>query len=281
MAFDTLSDRLRLVANASLALCRTNFGSNGLQLEKEIDAAIGWKPTFYMRHRPLLVAVEVNDLIFPELLKIAAHDIEHFDYPIAIYQACSLDVYQADRGLKRVTDLRDHGFGLITVADNGAAQIQVRAGPLGQFIPNGKCEHELRTLTPSLKVRFRAAHATYETDVGQGLQAAGQIIEALIKCIAVQAEAAGLVNQNTSNRDAADIIDRLWDARPFHPHRAVLGGLRSFVRTYRNTASHPARTPQEAIEKIRNCKAGFLEALRLARELRAIIQALGYRVIIH
>src|ERR1035437_4302240 len=108
MAFETLSDRLRLVADASLTLCRNNFGANGLRREVEIDTTIGWKPTFYMRpNRALLVAVEVNDLLFPQILKIAAHDIEHYDYPIAVYQACSLDVYQDDRGLKRVNDLRE------------------------------------------------------------------------------------------------------------------------------------------------------------------------------
>jgi hypothetical protein len=231
--------------------------------------------------RALLVAVEVNDLLFPQVLKIAAHDIEHYDYPVAVYQACSLDVYQNDRGLKRVNDLREHGFGIITVDDAGGAQIHVRAGPLGQFIPVGKLDLEMRTLPPTLKVRIRNAHATYETDIGQGLQAAGQIIEALIRCICRQAEAANLVAQNTSNRDAAIVIDALWDAQPFHRHRAALGAARSFVRTYRNTASHPARTPQESAEKIRICKAGFFEALRVARELRAVIQALNNRVIIH
>jgi hypothetical protein len=130
-------------------------------------------------------------------------------------------------------------------------------------------------------VVFRAAHATYETDVGQGLQAAGQIIEAIIKCIAVQAEAAGAVPPNTSNLDTAQIIDALYAAGPFHNYRAALGGARNFVRTYRNIASHPAINPQAAANKIRSCKAGFFEALRLARELRAVIQALGYRTIIH
>ena len=35
-----------------------------------------WQPTFHMcPNRALIVAVEVADVIFPEILKIAAHDI--------------------------------------------------------------------------------------------------------------------------------------------------------------------------------------------------------------
>jgi hypothetical protein len=177
--------------------------------------------------------------------------------------------------------LREHGFGIITVDDRGSAQIQIRCGPLGQYIPPDKLDREMQTLTPRLKVSFRAAYATYEADVGQGLQAAGQIVEALVKCIGIQAEAAQTVAANISNRDTAVIIDALYAAGPFHNHRAALGGARNFARTYRNIASHPARTPAEAAEKIRGCKAGFFEALRLTRELRAVIQHLGYRVIVH
>ncbi len=43
----------------------------------------------------------------------------------------------------------------------------------------------------------------------------------------------------------------------------ALGGARSFARTYKNIASHPAATPQQAAEKLRLRKAGFLEALRI------------------
>ena len=36
------------------------------------------------------------DVIFPEILKIAAHDIERFNASISVYQACALDIYLAD-----------------------------------------------------------------------------------------------------------------------------------------------------------------------------------------
>jgi hypothetical protein len=281
MAFETLSDRLRLVAEASLSLCRNNFGANSLHREAPIHSKIGWNPTFYMKaNRILLVAVEVNDYLFPQILKIAAHDIERYDFPIAVYQACSLDIFQKDKDFTRVNDLRKNGFGIITVDGAGTAYIQSRAGPLGQFISPEHLEKELHSLTPRLKVNFRAAQATYEADIGQGLQAAGQIIEALVKSICEQAVKNGLVPTSTLKDATADIIDALYASSTFGPYRAVLGGARSFVKAYRNTASHPAATPKHVAEKIRKCKAGFFEALRLAQELRTTIQRLGYHVTI-
>jgi hypothetical protein len=205
-----------------------------------------------------------------------------------VYQACSLDVYQKDPRMARVHLLRDNGFGVITVDDNGQTTIQIPAQPLAQHIPlegpvgSLSLDQKLSGLNSALKVKFRAAHSTYQTSVGQGLQEAGQIIEALINCICAQAEAALVVPVGTTARiSTANKIDEMYNTAAFQSHRAALGAARSFVKDFRNIASHPAKGPQQAADKIRNCKAGFFEALRIAGELRAVIQSLGYRVVIH
>jgi hypothetical protein len=281
MPFDTLSDRLKTVAHGSLGKCREEWGSNGLKTELPIDNAIGWTPTFYLKpNRASIAAIEVNDVIFPEILKIAAHDIEHYDVPIAIYQACSLDVFQGDARLAKVNSLRAHGFGLITVDDSRDTIIQFRAPPLAQHISPERLNAELTGFSSRLKVKFRGAYSTYQTNIVQGLQEAAQIIEALVNCLASQAEAAGKIPAGTSRRDAADIIDTLYATPMFNNYRAALGGARSFFRAYRNPPSHPARTPKEVVEKIRKCKTGLIEAIRMAGELRSLIQKVGYRVII-
>ena len=198
MAFDTLSDRLNLVANSTLTLCRQQWGAQGLRKEEEIASSIGWRPTFYMRpSKALIVAVEVSDVIYPELLKIAAHDIEHYDFPIAVYQACSLDIYQRDPNMTKANMLRDHGFGCITVDGTGSPTIQWRAPPIAQNIIRSRVDADLKSLTPKLKVGFRTAYATYQTNVGQGLQEAGQIVEALIDSITEQAISAAVVPPRT------------------------------------------------------------------------------------
>lgn len=279
MPFDTLSDRLKIVAKGGLAKCRLEWGRNGLKTEGPIADAIGWTPTFYLSpNRALIVAVEVSDVIFPEILKIAAHDVEQYDMPIAIYQACSLDVYQKDAKMAKVNLLRNHGFGLITVDDGGDAVIQFRAAPYAQHISPERFDAGIADLKQRLKIRFRGAYSTYQTNVLQGLQEAAQVIEALVICLAAQAQRAGKAPPNTSKKDAAEIIDVLYVTPMFQPYRATLGGARSFFREYRNPPSHPPRTPSEAAATLRKCKAGLFEALRMASELQRVIQNAGYRV---
>jgi hypothetical protein len=277
MPFDTLSERLRLVAERSLALCRTEWGGNGLKKEASLDTRIGWKPTFFLKpNRLLTVGVEVSDVLYPSILKIAAHDIEHVNFPVSIYQACALDLFQRDPHMARVRELREHGFGIITVDDNGFAQIQSRAEPIAQHLSPDRLDELLKPLNPALKVKFKSAHATYQTNIGQGLQECGQIIEALIISIEAQAASNGIITTRATS--TAGMIDALYPTPAFQNYRATLGAARDFVSTYRNIASHAPQTPAQAANKIRRCKAGFSEACRIAGKLRDTFQQLGYKI---
>jgi hypothetical protein len=279
MAFETLSPRLQFIAQSSLTYCRKNFGKNGISLEKPIAGPIGWQPTFFLRpNRALIVAVEVSDVIFPDILKGAAHDIEHYEYPIAIYQACALDVYQSDNKFVRSKLLRDHGFGLITVDEEGNADFQTVAQPLAQFIPRARFDRECTALTPSLRVRFGQAYTTYQTNVGQGLQEAGQIVEAMVRCIANHAVSAKTIKSRKPNSPVADIIDDLYQAGAYKQYRAALGGARKFIKEYRNMASHPSKTARQAADRIRVCRVGFLDSIEIACALRGVAQAVHCRI---
>lgn len=279
MPFDTLTLRLKHVATKALAHCRKQYGGNSLKSEVEITPSISWRPTFFLKPTNFLIlAVEVEDNLYPEALKGAAHDIGHYDFPIAVYQACSLDVFQNDPGHKRVNLLRDQGFGIITVADDGTVTIQHSTIPLAQHISTETLDKELASLNPALKVRLRAAHTTYLTHEGQGLQQAGQIVEGLILSIATQAAQSGLVAVAVPKATQADMIDALYECKRFKDHRAALGAARDFVKDFRNTASHAPKSAKQAAEKIRKCRAGFLDAIAVSKKLRGVMQALGYKI---
>ena len=81
-----------------------------------------------------------------------------------------------------------------------------------------------------------------------------------------------------SGTTAADKIDSLYLLNDFKHHRAALGGTRDFVREYRNTASHPAQTAKDAVDKIRKCRIGFFDAIRIAKKLSELAAAKNYRL---
>jgi hypothetical protein len=277
MPFDSFTPRMKDVATAALAFCKRRYGANGLRIEEGIDKTIGWRPSFFIRQtRFLLLAVEVAENIYPEALKGAAHDIGHFDLPIAVFQVCPLDTFQNDHKQTRAKLLRSHGFGLITVDEDGCATIQHSCVPLAQHIPPEQLESELCGLSRGLKVQFKSAYETYLANAGQGLQQAGQVVENLVNSIAAEAVKRGIIQSAAGN--LADLIDRLYAAKPFQSHRASLGSARGFVNEFRNTASHPQKSAKQAAEKIRKCKAGFLESIGVVKKLYSVAKALGFPI---
>jgi hypothetical protein len=65
------------------------------------------------------------------------------------------------------------------------------------------------------------------------------------------------------------------------PSSSGVGCRPQFSQGISEPPSHPAKSAKAAAEKFRKCKAGFFEALRMTAELRTVIQALGYSVIVH
>jgi hypothetical protein len=156
---------------------------------------------------------------------------------------------------------------------------------LAEHISEKELEEGIKTLRPRLKVALRTAHETYKTNVSQGLQEAGQLVEALIVSLAQQSATAGWVGIGLSKEAASKIIDGLYvledgasHKKDFVHKRAALGAARTFVSQYRNVVSHPSRTPKEAINKIRKCRKGFLDALNVVTQIQEILEAKAFQV---
>lgn len=282
MAFETLSNRLQEVATKSLAYCRTRYGGNGLHVEQGINDDIMWRPTFFLKPgRFRIIAVEVEDNLYPQSLKGAAHEISHFNFPISVFQACTLDAFQNDPRQANINLLKKHGFGIITVDDSGVVTIQHNCVPLAQHISPDLFERDIKDLSRSLKVSFHAAYDVYKTNETQGLQDAGQIVEAIVTCIASHAVKKGIFAQNIMTKPLASRIDDMYAHSLFNNYRATLGGARDFIQEYRNTASHPADTAKKAADKIRKCRTGFLDAIVICTKLKAMSHALGYPIKVH
>jgi len=279
MAFETLSETMRQVAQRSLAACKQKYGGNGVKLEEGIDNKILWRPTFQLRpSKTRLLAVEVAENLYPESLRGAAYEVMTFDSPISVYQACTLEAYQSDAKQRMIGILRENGIGIMTVDEDGKVAFQHLCIPLAQHISSLLLEKEMAGMSKPLKVHFRTAHDTYVGNEGQGLQQAGQILEAVVDSIVKQAIKDGTIPAATAAKALADQIDALYATGKFTPHRAALGGAREFVKNFRNIASHPAPSGKQAAEKIRKCRSGFLDAIRHTNQLRQAATSVGYRL---
>jgi len=283
MAFDTLDPHLKAIATKALAFFKSKYGRRGLTTGAGIAQEIEWAPSFHLKANGFsVVAVEVADNLYPEALRGAAYTVEHYDGPlISAYQVCSLNAYQKDPKQTKINLLRKHGFGIVTVDEDGTVTMQHPATPLAQHVSEEELDSRLQKLTPTLRVSFRSAHATYRTNIVQGLQQAGQIVEAIIGSIATQAHAKGVISKAELKGRLADVIDSLYGKTVFKDHRAALGGAREFTKDRRNIASHAPKNAKDAADTARKCKAGFLDGVNVASNLIKVCQAMGYKIRIH
>ena len=278
MAFDTLDARLKTIAEKALKYFTSKYGNNGVKTDTGIAPEIGWTPTFYLRPGGFrIVAVEVADNLYPQALRIGATDIQRYDgAPISVYQVCSLQVYQGDKNQTNINLLLRHGFGIVTVDDNGNVKPQHKCIPLAQHISEEELKSELSGLNKALRMLFEQAHSTYLTNEGQGLQQAGQIVEAMVSSIAKRAAKKNVITMAQATGKLADVIDYLYAAKGFKNHRAALGGARDFVKDFRNVASHPPKNAKEATKKVKKCRTGFLDAVGIAKKLLAVAKSKKY-----
>lgn len=279
MSGDASAAKLSRLEQAALRFCKKHYGSQGLKLGEEIHADISWRPNFHLRKGPVIFAVEVSEVLDPTIFKIVANDILHFNRPVALCLACPLGSFQNDTQRTRAKELKKIGIGVITVDDKGDTELQLPCVPLAQHISEELLAERVRELPARLKIAFRAAHETFLVNPGQGLQEAGQIVEAIVDSMAAGAVRKGKLPVSAVKGTSADTIDALWDT--LKPQRAALGGARSFLKTYRNIASHPAHSAKEAMKKINSCRDGFFQATGLAGELSVAMNALGYQLRLH
>jgi hypothetical protein len=216
--------------------------------------------------------------MYPEILKGAAHDFNHFNGPVVVYQACPLDVYQAEPQQAKINQMREHGFGIITVDNDGRTTVQSLGIPIAQNISLAQLEAELNGLAKPFRMLFKEAHNVYRTGIVAGLQQAGQIVEGLIRSFAAAAAKDGLIAPPAPDAALATVLDALSVPNALKAHTAAFGEARGFIKNYRNASSHPAASAKQAAERIRKCRATFLEAVTVATHLQKSAAAKDYKL---
>jgi hypothetical protein len=103
----------------------------------------------------------------------------------------------------------------------------------------------------------------------------------IVNSMAAQAVKKGHLSAGKAKGALADVIDELYQEVKLKDHRAALGAARSFIKEFRNTASHPAKTAKQAAEKMRKCRDGFYEAIDTAIKLQTVFRAMDYKLSVH
>lgn len=218
------------------------------------------------------MAFEFSEVLSPAAPPAAEGAISRYHTPITVYIVYPLELVQRDKDEKILKELSSLGYGIMTIDGNDNLALRRETIPLSQFITDDLVNELLEGLPANVRKALKSAHDTYVVDAGPGLQKAGQIIEAIVRAL----HSAGCsrrwqLSEKTST-SAARLVDDLYGAKEMGFAKAEIGGIRSFLKRYRNAASHPAKNAKDAQKKIKGCKRGFEEACALARDLLAILK---------
>jgi len=263
--------------------CKKKFGASGFKTESEISHGLPWRPTIQLKTSQFeVLAVEVSEAIGPAvaLLKATKSDLltDHSDKPIVVYVACPLSEYQADPRHAAASGLKSHGFGLLTVDDVGNVIEQIPGIPLIHHVPEPDVLAATKGLPLSVRTKMVRAYDVYRTSSYQGLQDAAQVIEAIVFGFANDAHKKGWISK--VRHDVADVLDDLYFAseQKIKSQRAAIGSARGFIKYYRNVSSHPPKTVDQAAERIKKCRHGFLTAFEVADVLTKAVRSCGLNV---
>lgn len=262
------------VAQPVLAHLKAKHGSNGLKIEASFSLHVNWKPTIQLKSGTVeLIVVEVSETPYPPVMKYAVADLLNYEANRAIraYHACPLSVFQSNGSDVRraFRDLKEHGFGLYTVDDNGHVEEQFAASVLIHHVSKSRFDELVKALPIDVRRPLNKAYEVYRTEARQGLQFAGQVVEGLVHVLAAESRVRGWLSSNSENSSAADLIDSLYgvNTKPLKDHRATLGGVRSFIKRDRNSSSHPAKSKKIASRSSVTAKQGFESAMQVCAEL--------------
>jgi hypothetical protein len=264
----------RLV-KAAKAYFNDHYENPPLHVNETLDEDLEWTPSLHFKASDhLIIAAEISATAYPMILRMRHADILVLPRPIAVYCVCPEEEYLKKESQADVRSLRAHGYGLITVDEKWKAMKRHACIPLIQFIPEPDFKQEIKDLPKAWRVRLRASYDKYLTDPVSGVQDVSEVLEGLVVSAARGAAKKGWTKP-IANKALADVLDALGDLPQCKAARAAIGGIRNYVKQYRNTSHHYPNNKRQAYEKYRNAQHGFRDGLKQIGTFRTAMAGLG------
>ena len=249
-----------------------------IHLHKQLHRDLAWTPALrFTIHEHVNVFVEPSETSpYPHILKLKLAEVFHFPQPIAIYVVCPEDMISktAQQRVDR-KHLQNHGFGLITVDSHGQAQRMFSASPLIHVIPRAEFKREIAGLRVKIRQRVSEAFDDYHSNTASGVSALSEVIEGLVEQAGNDALKKEYLVKNSLRNGIAKTLDALYDADRFKDVRAAIGGVRSYIKEYRNLSHHWPKNEKKAYQKYAECRHAFLEGIKKIQQFSEAMRSVG------
>ena len=254
------------LVNAAIKFFNKLYENPQIKISDPIDTNLEYRPSLHFKAtNHLTIAAEASeDSPYPMIFNLRHADIMNFNMPIALYCICPEEEFLKQENQGLVRDLQKNGFGLITVDSNEIVTKRFNCIPLIQHISEEEFSTEIRELPRKLRLRMRESFDLYNNNQVSGLQSISEIAEALINDAGKKAVKNGWISRANTN-NSASILDSLSLQISCKNAWASIGGMRSFMKEYRNISHHAPKTVKQAYKKYRDCRHGFLDGIKKIR----------------
>lgn len=241
-----------------------------LRFDDQLKKGLEWRPSIiFSPDKVSKIAIELSDdKPYPLIFRMRRAELESLEEPVSIYCVCPESVF-AD-GQKEANELRDHGFGLITIDENGRGRCVHSCIPFMNRILESDFKQEVKGLPLTFRRRCHQAYDTYRVDPVRGLSSLGEMVEGMINRAAREAikKQICVVGEVGPNKTAANKLDGFLQSDKMIAARAALGSVRGFMRDARNVANHPQNTQKKYAERLRKSRVYFLSGIRIIDTFR-------------
>ena len=274
--YSILDPSLFAIADSAKLRITERYALKNCQVEKAFDSSIKFVPTFHWKTTTHFIVCEVSNRPFPVTIKEIFADISVQGLSVKL-----IVVYPANNTLSTKEFQEDFskaklfGVGLVSV-DNGNLKIEHE----GLSVQLHQAKVDLAKFVKKLRPSIEAAFTTYSNgDAKHGVQELGQIIENIIRHVAIEAKGkrdyASGGNPSDDKYAFGNILDDL--VRESIMDKAILGRCRGYVED-RNRVSHKPRTLKKAVELEGKLKLDFQTGLRILDDLPNKIAAKNYKL---
>lgn len=260
--------------NAARRFFEDYYESPQMHLNEELHRELAWTPALrFTLHECINVFVEPSETgPYPRILEMKNSEVRNFPEPIAIYAVCPDNMLSTSDQQSNMKSLQSHGFGLITVAQDGRATQLFHASPLIQVIPRAEFKGEIKGLPKKIRQRASEAFEDYCNKPVNGVKTVSELLEGLVTQAGNEAVKKNYLTKTELGNGSADTLDALHDVGQFKNVRAEIGGVRSYIKEYRNLSHHWPKNKNKAHKKYADCRHAFLDAIKQIARFRAAMK---------
>ena len=165
--------------NAARAHFADHYENPVMYIGKKLHRDLRWTPALrFVVYGHINVFVEPSeDGPYPRILSLKYADVQNFPEPISVYAICPENMIASISQRADMKELKAHGFGLITVDDNGQATRLFAATPLVQVISRAEFKAEIQGLSKTIRQRLSEAFESYQNQPVNGMKSVTSLHE--------------------------------------------------------------------------------------------------------